>query len=113
MTDEPLDFEISVHQVKSLLDQGESFFLLDCREQNEYDTVHLEQATLIPMSELQQRVSELDGKQAERIVVHCHLGGRSQRVAMWLRQQGYQNAQNMTGGIDAWSLEIDSTKPRY
>jgi rhodanese-related sulfurtransferase len=48
-----------------------------------------------------------------RIVVHCHHGGRSLRVANWLRGQGFEQAQSMAGGIDAWSTEIDPAVPRY
>jgi rhodanese-related sulfurtransferase len=46
-------------------------------------------------------------------VVHCHHGGRSLRVAHWLREQGFANAQSMAGGIDRWSQEIDPSVPRY
>jgi rhodanese-related sulfurtransferase len=45
--------------------------------------------------------------------VHCHHGGRSLRVTQFLRQRGFAQAQNMAGGIDAWSLRIDPTVPRY
>ncbi|MEZ6116128.1 MAG: rhodanese-like domain-containing protein [Pirellulaceae bacterium] len=47
------------------------------------------------------------------IVVHCHHGGRSLRVTEWLLAQGFPNVQNMTGGIDAWSEQIDPTVPKY
>jgi len=102
-----------VDDVKQLLDGADAFFLLDCREQDEHEFVKIRGATLLPMSEIQERVSELESYREQRIVVHCHLGGRSQRVTAWLRQQGYLGAQNMTGGIDAWSLNIDSSLPRY
>ena len=49
----------------------------------------------------------------ERLVVHCHHGGRSQRVTHYLRQQGFSQAQNMSGGIDDWSLKVDPAVPRY
>lgn len=109
----PLPADISVQEVKQLIDNDEKFFFLDCREQNEFDLVSIPQATLIPMSTIQERVGELESYREARIVVHCHLGGRSQRVTGWLRQQGYENAQNMTGGIDVWSQEIDQSLPRY
>ena len=64
------------------------------------------------MREIPARISELGPKDTP-IVVHCHHGGRSQRVMQFLRQQGFDQAQNMAGGIDAWSLEIDSSIPRY
>ena len=105
--------EIQVSEVKQLLDDQADFLLLDCREQNEFDFVRIEGSTLLPMSEIQQRVAELAEHRDRRIVVHCHHGGRSQQVTAWLRQQGYQDTQNMVGGIDVWSQEIDGSLPRY
>lgn len=91
---------------------AEDFLLLDCREQDEHDLVRIEGAQLLPMSEISQRVGELAPHKDRPIVVFCHHGGRSLRVASWLRSQGYQ-AQNMEGGIDAWAAEIDPSLPRY
>ena len=56
---------------------GEKFTLLDCREPGEYQTAHIEGSTLIPMREISGRLAELEPLKAERIVVHCHHGGRS------------------------------------
>ena len=105
--------EISVAQVKALLDAGEPFQLVDCREPLEAEYASIEQAQLIPMSELAERLEELQPFQQSRFVVHCHLGGRSLQVAHWLRQQGFTEAVSMTGGIDSWSEEIDPAVPRY
>jgi rhodanese-related sulfurtransferase len=65
------------------------------------------------MSEIQERIGELDGRQNDRIVIHCHHGGRSLQVAHWMRQQGYSNAQSMAGGIDLWAQEIEPGMTRY
>ncbi|MEM6366009.1 MAG: rhodanese-like domain-containing protein, partial [Planctomycetota bacterium] len=46
-------------------------------------------------------------------VVHCHHGGRSMQVTQFLRQKGFSHVQNMAGGIESWSLEVDSAVPRY
>lgn len=105
--------EIDVQSVKALQESGEEFFFLDCRGQDEYNTAKIEGAVLIPMQELTGRVEELAGFEDKRVVVHCHLGGRSLRVTHWLRQNGFPNTQNMTGGIEAWSHEIDDSIPRY
>ena len=113
MNEQAIPPNISVHEVKQLLDRQEPLLLLDCRGRDEFDFVHLELATLIPMQELEVRLAELDDHRASRIVVYCHLGGRSQMVADWLRQKGFVAVQNMTGGIDAWAEEIDRTMPRY
>jgi len=105
--------EVSVQQVKEMQEKNVDFLLLDCREPDEFQLASLPGATLIPMSEIAGRADELETRRGGRIVVHCHHGGRSLRVVQWLRQQGYHQAQNMSGGIDAWSLEIDPALPRY
>jgi rhodanese-related sulfurtransferase len=110
----PLSLEIDVRSVKQLLDAGEpDFLLLDCREPSEHATAQIAGATLIPMKTIPSRLEELEPFRQGRVVVHCHHGGRSTRVTHWLRQQGFTNVQNMTGGIDAWSQEIDPAVPRY
>ena len=88
-------------------------FLLDCREQQEYDLVRIEGSTLLPMSQLAQRQAELAGREHQHTVVVCHLGMRSQRVAAWLREQGFSSVQSLEGGIDAWAAEIDAGMARY
>ena|SRR5437762_2910220 len=107
-----LPLDIDVRTVKQMLDRGERFVLLDCRENSEVATARIAGTLHIPMRETPARITELGPKQS-RIIVHCHHGGRSQRVTQFLRQQGFDQAQNMAGGIDAWSQEIDSTVPRY
>jgi rhodanese-related sulfurtransferase len=107
-----LPLDIDVRTVKQMRDRGEKFVLLDCRENSEVATAKIDGATHIPMREIPARIAELEPKQG-RIVVHCHHGGRSQRVMQFLRQRGFEQAQNMAGGIDAWSQEIDSSVPRY
>jgi rhodanese-related sulfurtransferase len=108
-----LPWEVDIQSVKQLLDSSADFLFLDCRENDEYQTARIAGARLLPMSELTQRVGELAGEQGRRIVVHCHHGGRSLRVARWLRSQGFLQAQSMAGGIDAWSQVIDPQVPRY
>lgn len=87
--------------------------LLDCREPDEHAIARIEGARLIPMREIPERLSELEPWREKPIVVHCHHGVRSLRVVQWLRQQGFAHAQSMRGGIDAWSLEVDPSVPRY
>ena len=105
--------EIDVQAVKAKQDASESFLFLDVREQHEFDYASLPGSTLIPMSEIQERVSELEEHKDREIVVFCHHGGRSMQVMMWLAQQGYSSVKNMTGGIDVWSQVIDPSVPRY
>src|SRR5687767_8470537 len=110
---QPLPVEIDVLSVKQMLDRGEKFVLLDCRELEEVATARIGGSQHIPMREIPGRIAELQSDRDGRIVVHCHHGGRSLRVTQFLRQQGFTQAQNMTGGIDAWSQQIDSSVPRY
>lgn len=108
-----MPLEIDCRRVKEKLDAGEAFVLLDCRERDEHEVAQLDEARLLPMSELQERVVELDDCREREIVVHCHHGVRSQQVAAWLRQQGFADVKSMVGGIDRWAQEIDPSVPRY
>ena len=108
-----LPLEIDVLSVKKLVAEGESFLLLDVRELTEVTTAKIAGSHHIPMREIPARLAELEPQKNERIVVHCHHGGRSQRVTHYLRQQGFTQAQNMSGGIDDWSLKVDRAVPRY
>jgi rhodanese-related sulfurtransferase len=107
-----MDYEITPEEVKSKLDQGEGFTLLDVREPWEFETAHMEAAKLLPMGDIPARAhQELDPE--DHIVVVCHHGVRSMNVTAWLRQQGFEKAQSMRGGIDAWSRIIDANVPVY
>ena len=105
--------ETDCNTVKSQLHSGDEFLLLDCREQDEWDFVHIEGARLLPMSQIQQRIGELDEHRELEIVVYCHHGVRSLQVAFWLQQQGFSRVRSMSGGIDAWSQTVDPRLPRY
>ena len=109
----PLPIEIDCATVKQRLDAQDDFFFIDCREASEHETCRIAGATLWPMSELATRVAELDPHKHREIIVHCHHGGRSLRVANWLRKNGFEKARSLAGGIEQWSLEIDPSVPRY
>lgn len=112
MTDLPL--EISVTDAAAALQAVEPRpLLLDCRTPEEHATAQIASALLIPMQEIANRVGDLSAYQGAAIIVHCHHGMRSLRVAQWLREQGFSRAQSMRGGIDAWSDEVDKTVPKY
>ena len=113
MMAEALPIEIDVDQVKSLMKSGEDFLLLDVREIDEYQIASIGGAVLIPLGELQSSLHKLEPYRDKRIVVHCHHGGRSMRAVSGLRQLGFNGAQNMTGGIDQWSLSVEPEVPRY
>jgi len=107
-----MDYEITPEEVKRKLDQGEEFTLLDVREPWEFETVHIAGATLVPMGDVPSRAhQELNPE--DHIVVVCHHGVRSMNVTAWLRQQGFEKAQSMRGGIDAWSRQVDGKVRTY
>ena len=113
MPDAPLPLEVDCQSVKQRLDAKEPIVLLDCREPAEHNLTRIATARLLPMSELAQRVSELDELRDAELVVVCHHGVRSRQVAAWLRQRGFAKAVSLAGGIDRWSLQIDPSLPRY
>jgi rhodanese-related sulfurtransferase len=107
-----MDLEISPQEVKQLREQGQSFTLLDVRESWEHQTARIDGAKFMAMGDVPARAhQELDPD--ERIVVVCHHGVRSLNVANWLRQQGFEQAQSMRGGIDQWSKSVDAKVPTY
>jgi rhodanese-related sulfurtransferase len=106
-----LDYEISPVDAAALRNQGQTRFI-DVREPWEFATAHIEGSVPMPMGEVPARANqELDPE--ERLVVVCHHGIRSMNVTAWLRNQGFEQAQSMRGGIDAWSAEIDPAVGRY
>ena len=107
-----MDYEITAEQVKAKMDSAEHFVLLDVREPWEIQTARIEGAKLMPMGDVPSRAhQELDPD--DSIVVICHHGVRSMNVTAWLRQQGFEKAQSMRGGIDAWSRSVDPKVPVY
>jgi rhodanese-related sulfurtransferase len=107
-----MEYEITPEEVKDKLDAGEEFTLVDVREPWEFETAHLDDAKLMPMGDVPARAhQELDPE--DHIVVICHHGVRSMNVTAWLRQQGFEKAQSMRGGIDAWSRRVDGKVPVY
>lgn len=110
--------EVDIHSVREWMSQGTDaegtpVVVIDCRETSEYAIAKIDGAQLLPMSTFPLSPDALTAYQGKHIVVHCHHGGRSLRVANWFRQNGFADAQSMAGGIDAWSVEIDPTIPRY
>lgn len=109
-----LSYEVSNRELRELLasEGPESCVLLDVREPWEFEEARIEGSILMPMGEIQSRApAELDPQ--ARIIAICHRGVRSMSVAAWLREQGFERAQSLRGGIDGWSAEIDASIPRY
>ena len=96
-----------------MLDRNEDMMLIDCRRPDEFAICQISGAQLIPMRQISERTDELAGFKTKPVIVYCHHGIRSLRVVNWLRDNGFELAQSMSGGIDAWSQEIDPTVARY
>jgi len=102
--------QMEVGELKRRMDAGENVFVLDVREPFEFSIAQIG-GHLIPLNDLPQRVRELDPNR--ETVVHCKVGGRSQRAAEFLAQRGFKKVHNLAGGIAAWSEKIDPSVPKY
>ena len=104
--------EITVKELKDIIDsRGSKVQVIDVREPEEYDIVHLPRSKLIPLGTLKERLNELDT--ADEIYVHCKMGGRSAKAVRILKEFGFKKARNVKGGIDAWADQIDPSLPKY
>ncbi len=103
--------DLTAAEVKSRLDRGDDFALIDVREPHEYQIARIGAATLIPLGELSKRLSELDP--GREYVMHCKSGVRSAKAVTLLKENGYKRVRNMKGGILAWSDTVDPAVPKY
>jgi len=105
------DYEhITASGLKEKIEAGDGPVLLDVREPWEFELARIEGSTLIPMSELQERFTELD-PDAETVVI-CHHGTRSAYVTQVLQRAGFEKVMNLEGGLDAYSF-VDESVPTY
>jgi len=105
--------EISAASLSAQRARGERVLLLDVREADEIARARIEGATWIPLGELDARAGELAAWRDDPVVVHCHHGGRSARACALLAERGFRQLHNLQGGIEAWSLSVDPSVPRY
>ncbi len=103
--------DITPLELKARIDAGTRPFVLDVREPTEYQINRIPGSVLIPLGELPARVGELDP--SIEIVTQCKSGVRSAKAASYLRQQGFTNVRNLTGGILAWVDQVDPSQPKY
>ena len=106
-----MSYSMHVQELKQRLDNGDDIVLLDVREAWEHSLANINGSVLIPLGEIPQSLDRLD-KDAE-IVCYCHHGIRSADAMSFLLQHGFSNVKNLVGGIDAWSILVDPTVPRY
>lgn len=103
---------MSPQQISEYLQSSTSSpLLLDVRENWEYDICHIKGSELIPMQQIPMQLNQLDPEQ-ETIVI-CHHGVRSRMVGQFLEQAEFKNIINLSGGVTAWSQQVDKTMPTY
>jgi len=103
--------DITVQELKELMDSKADFQLIDVREPHEYDVCNIG-GELIPMADIPHHVDEI--AKDKKVVVHCRSGKRSGDMVLWLeKNHGFENLYNLKGGILAWAKEIDPTMPTY
>jgi rhodanese-related sulfurtransferase len=104
-------FKISVQDLHELRTAGANHTVLDIREPHEVDMVSLQGALAIPMNAIPDNLEKLPKEGT--LVIMCHHGPRSGSVTEWLREQGFDNAMNLAGGIHQWAVEIDPEVGTY
>ena len=102
--------QMTVQELKGRIDAGEDVQLIDVREPYEFQIAQIG-GKLIPQNDVPQRLGEIDP--SREVIVHCRSGARSQRIAEFLKQQGYPRVANLAGGILAWSDQIDPKVQKY
>ena len=102
---------LSVSEFKTWRDDNKAYVLLDVREDGEVAYANIEGHTHIAMNLIPLRHNELPDDKP--IVVYCHHGMRSMQVALFLEHAGFSDVYNLSGGIEAWSVQIDPSVARY
>lgn len=103
--------EVTVQELKEMIDSGADFQLIDVREPHEFDICNL-QGELIPQADVPHSVDRIS--KDKKVVIHCRSGARSGNMVQWLeKNHGFTNLYNLQGGILAWAREIDPEMPTY
>ncbi len=105
--------EITPQEFQDCLAASEDVILLDCRTVPERELARIEPSIHVPMTDIKSALQDLLEHADKTVVVHCHHGVRSLQVTNFLRNEGFEKAVSLAGGIDRWSLEIDTSIPRY
>ena len=99
---------ISVEELKSRMDAGETINLIDCREPHEYADFNIG-GKLIPLGKIQtMQIDEIEDLKDEEVIIHCRSGNRSMVACMFLDTLGFKNTKNLTGGMIAWQEKLGS-----
>lgn len=104
--------QISATELKQRLDQGDDIQIVDVREAHELAVAKMPGTIHIPLGQVLSRMSEIDPNR--ETVVHCKMGGRSAKAIEVLKRAGFTGSlTNLTGGITAWSNDVDPSVPKY
>ena len=102
--------EITVQELKTMIDENEPHQLIDVREPHEFDIANIG-GKLIPMGEVIDNIDSIS--KDKKVVLHCRNGTRSRSVVIALKQHGFDNLYNLKGGILAWTDDIDPSLTKY
>jgi adenylyltransferase/sulfurtransferase len=105
--------EITVEDLSQRLERGERPLLVDVRQPWEHQLARLPDSLLLPLGELASRSAEIQPAPGQLVVCYCHHGVRSLHAAEILSRAGVSGVASLAGGIEAWSLQIDPSLPRY
>src|SRR5438309_7549993 len=105
--------QITARDLANQFANGQQVVLIDVRQPWENQLAALPNSLLIPLNDLAQRSKEIAADAPVMIVVYCHHGIRSLSAGTFLERVGFSNVHSLSGGIDAWSCEVDPTVPRY
>ena len=103
--------QITAKELKARQDRGDKFTLIDVREPYEYAIGHIPGSKLVPLGTIKERLHEFDT--ADDIVLHCKSGKRSSEALQIFKDAGFGKLHNLTGGILAWSDDVDPSVPKY
>jgi rhodanese-related sulfurtransferase len=103
--------EMTVQELSGCMAANDDILVIDVREPEEYEICSIQGSKLIPLSSLPQHAVDLP--KDKLLVMQCHHGRRSAQAVQYLLQNGHTNVVNLTGGIHAWTIEIDPTLKTY
>jgi len=110
--EDPLE-EVTATELQQRLSSGEDLLLLDVREPDEYAKARIKGSTLLPLGQIEEAVDRFVDWKDRPVVIHCHSGARSEKACQVLMSRGFTHVENLVGGIEAWSVTVDPTVPRY
>lgn len=107
----PAEFEITCQELKTKIDNGDDFCLVDVREPHEIEISKFDNSIKIPLADLPSKLVEIP--KDKEVIFHCRTGVRSANAVMFLAQAGFSNIKNLVGGINYWAQTVDTSLQIY